>query len=121
MATGVLSFFDTHFAVGTISEAAVDTIWESHNRYIVMWNTNFAPLCGILCTGYFLHTVSIPIIRASKSPERKYIELFWGYFAVMISYIACGVLGYYGFIGYAFRSYFEGNPVTGAAAHSQID
>jgi len=34
-------------------------------------------------------------------------DLFWGYFMVMVSYLASGALGYIGFLGIKFEDYFE--------------
>ena len=71
-----------------------------------MFNSNFAPLCGIFCAGYFLHTCSLPIIRASKNPEKNNRDVFIGYLLVFISYAVCGTLGYIGFLGIKFSTYF---------------
>lgn len=72
----------------------------------MLFNSNFAPLCGIFCAGYFLHTCSLPIIRASKNPEKNNRDVFLGYLLVFISYAVCGTLGYIGFIGVKFETYF---------------
>ena len=78
----------------------------------MLWNSNFGSLAGILCTGYFLHTCSLSILRSSKNPEKNIRDLFWGYFLVMLSYLASGALGYIGFIGVKFESYFETQATT---------
>ena len=67
-----------------------------------MFNLNFAPLAGDLCTGYFLHTCSLSVLRASKNPENTNRDLFLGYFLVFISYAIVGLFGYIGFIGSEF-------------------
>jgi hypothetical protein len=57
---------------------------------------------GILGGGYYLHNISLPIIRNSKNPENNVRDVFIGYFLVFLSYVLCGTLGYYGFSGYYF-------------------
>jgi len=71
-----------------------------------MFNLNFAPLAGDLCTGYFLHTCALPVLRSSANPEKNNRDLFYGYFLVFISYSVVGLFGYIGFIGYNYSSYF---------------
>ena len=106
MAIGIIGLTNTKFEIGNADDNA-NTVWTSDERYIILWNTQFGSLAGILCTGYFLHTCSMPILRSSKNPEKTNRDLFWGYFLVMISYIASGSLGYIGFIGSNFSHYFE--------------
>jgi solute carrier family 38 (sodium-coupled neutral amino acid transporter), member 9 len=106
---GVVALMNTDYTIGT-NEEANETDWNSNMRTIVLWNVNFSPLAGILCTGYFLHTCSLPILRSSKNPENNTRDLFWGYFLVMISYVICGCLGYIGFTGINYASYFIVNP-----------
>lgn len=36
-------------------------------REIFLVNTNFSPLAGVLCIGYFLHPVSVSIMRKNKN------------------------------------------------------
>lgn len=36
-------------------------------RYIYLFNSNFSTLAGMLGIGYFLHTVSIPIVRNNRN------------------------------------------------------
>jgi hypothetical protein len=61
-AVGTYGLTNTEYTFGTTEEAN-ETIWESNMRILVLWNVNFSPLAGILCTGYFLHTISLPILR----------------------------------------------------------
>jgi hypothetical protein len=35
-------------------------------RNIFLINSNFTPLAGVLGIGYFLHPVSVPIVRNNK-------------------------------------------------------
>ena len=75
-------------------------------RTIVLFNANFAPLAGILCTGYFLHTCSLPIMRSAKYPEKNTRNLFVSYLLVFLSYVIVGCFGYVGFLGTYFRNYY---------------
>ena len=59
-----------------------------------------------MCTSYFLHTCSLPIMRSAKYPEKNTKNLFISYFAVFISYAIVGCFGYCGFLGTFFRAYF---------------
>lgn len=80
-----------------------------------MFNLNFAPLAGDLCTGYFLHTCSLSVIRASKAPEKTIRDLFLGYFFTYLSYSIVGTFGYIGFIGTNYSSYYIGEATTSLA------
>jgi len=84
------------------------TDWNETTRTLVKWNLNFAPLAGDLCTGYFLHTCSLSVLRSSKNPEKTNRDLFLGYLLVWISYSVVGLFGYIGFMGYSFRDFFDG-------------
>ena len=108
IATGVLAFSDTNFSIGSTEESN-ETNWKGNERVLVMVNSNFAPLLGILCTGYFLHSCSLPIVRSSKNPEKVGRDMFIGYFLVFISYVIVGTLGYIGFMGTYFKDYFYAN------------
>ena len=115
IATGVIAFTDTTFAVGSAAESD-DTNWaESNKRILVMMNVNFPPLLGILCTGYFLHTCALPIVRSSKNPDKIGRDMFVGYLLVFISYVVVGTFGYIGFIGTYFKDYFV-NEIGGDTA-----
>jgi len=82
------------------------TNWDNNYRTLVLFNSNFGPLAGILCAGYYLHTCALPIIRSSRNPEKNIRDIFIGYFLVFISYVICGIMGYVGFMGYEFKNYF---------------
>ena len=109
---------NTTFEFGTTSESDL-TIWSNNARTIVLFNSNFGPLAGILCAGYYLHTCSLPLIRSSANPEKKYRDLFIGYVLVFVSYAICGCLGYIGFLGFNFRDYMVGE--EGGSTAGQLD
>ena len=105
VSVGIVAFTNTDFSIGTAAEEAA-TNWDDTMRTLVMFNSNFAPLAGTLCTGYFLHTIAQPVLRQSKNPEKNNRDLFIGYFLVFLSYALVGVFGYIGFVGYDFRHDF---------------
>lgn len=105
---GIIAFTNTTFELGTMAESNA-TIWDDQTRTLVMFNLNFAPLAGDLCTGYFLHTCALPVLRASKNPEKNNRDLFYGYVLVFISYSVVGLFGYIGFMGTNYTDYFNSN------------
>jgi hypothetical protein len=90
-----------------------------------MFSANFAPLMGIFCAGYFIHTCSLPIVRSAKNPEKVKRDVFIGYFAVFVSYATVGALGYIGFEGVKFSWYFinieQQDPPPSGTVPSNID
>ena len=80
-----------------------------------LFNTDFSPLAGTLGIGYFLHTVSLPIIKNNAKQENNERDVFLGYLLVGLSYISVGIMGSIGFIGTYFNPYFQ-NP-----EHKSID
>jgi hypothetical protein len=104
---GANAFSNTQFSFGTMAESNA-TDWLQPERVLVLFNLNFAPLAGDLCTGYFLHTCALPVLRSSAHPEKSNRDLFFGYLLVFISYTAVGVFGYIGFMGYNYKDYFIG-------------
>lgn len=112
---GIESFGNTDFSIGTAEESN-NTDWLGDQRTLVTFNLNFAPLAGNLCTGFFLHTCSLSVLRSSKNPEKTHRDLFYGYLLVFFSYASVGLFGYFGFIGTNFTQYFvneEGTPLAG--------
>ena len=104
--TGINAFGNTEFMIGSSQEAQSSTDWSESLRTLTLTNSNFSPLAGILGLGYFLHTCSLPIVRSAANPDKTDRDMFLGYFFVFISYIIIGTLGYIGFVGFDFSSYF---------------
>jgi hypothetical protein len=73
----------------------------------VLFNSGYTNLMGVLNAGFFLHTLSLSIVRNTAAPEKKSRDVFVGYFMVFCSYAVSGALGYIGFMGIAFTDYFE--------------
>jgi hypothetical protein len=69
---------------------------------ITFFNSSFGPLMGILGGGYYLHNITLPIVRNAAKPENNVRDVFLGYFLVFLSYVICGLFGLYGFSGYYF-------------------
>ena len=59
---------------------------------------------GILGGGYYFHNISLPVIRSAKDPSKTTRDIFIGYLLVFLTYLLCGVLGYFGFEGDSFAS-----------------
>jgi hypothetical protein len=72
--------------------------------FIKFFSVDFPPLMGILGGGFYFHNISLSVCKNSRYPEKNLRDVFLGYLATCLTYICCGVLGYYGFIGSAFES-----------------
>ena len=96
--TGIKALTNTEFSIGSYEESD-ESVWASKKRTLVLFNSNYPPLLGIMCAGYFLHTCSLSIVRSSKNPEKNTRDVYIGYLMVFISYAICGSLGYIGFMG----------------------
>lgn len=84
---------------GTVIEPYTD---KTPFRDIKLFNSDFSPLAGSLGIGYFLHTVSLPIVRNNAVQKNNERDLFCGYLLVGFTYISVGIMGSIGFVG----SYF---------------
>jgi len=104
--TGIDSMSNTDFSIGTMEQSNA-TDWQSDERTLVLFYSNYPQLLGVLCAGYFLHTCSLSIVKNTANPEKKTRDVFIGYLMVFISYAVCGTLGYIGFMGKKFSDYFE--------------
>jgi len=95
---GIYGFTNTHYVY-----SPEDKIIDTSASVIHVVNGAFGPLMGILGGGYYLHNISLPIVRNSKNPEKNVRDVFIGYLMVFISYCLCGLFGYYGFSGSVFN------------------
>jgi hypothetical protein len=98
---GILGFTNTNYVF-----TQPDNPQQKDPFYIKLFSSNFAPLMGILGGGYYLHNITLPIIRNSANPKNNARDVFIGYFLVFISYTLCGIMGYFGFSG----TYFTKDP-----------
>lgn len=72
-----------------------------------MLNADFSPLAGALGIGYFLHTVSLPIVKNNENQNNNERDILFGYLLVAFTYISVGIMGSIGFTGVYFASYFN--------------
>ena len=92
---GIYAFTNTTF---TFVDPGVPHV-HGEPQFIVLANSNFGSLLGILGGGYYLHNITLPIIRNAKEPKNNARDVFIGYFLVFFSYAMCGVMGAFGFRG----------------------
>ena len=78
-------------------------------RYIKLFNADFSPLAGALGIGYFLHTVSLPIVRNNANQKNNERDVFLGYMLVGFTYISVGIMGSIGFVGSYFSEFYINN------------
>lgn len=95
---GILGLTETNFNVvvteGTSPAGDFD---------LALFSGGFSALMGTLCTGYFIHQCSLPIIENAAEPAKNYRNVFLGYLAVFITYCIVGNFGYIGFTGTQFE------------------
>ena len=65
--TGLVANTNTEFIFGTPESAKQDD-WETEMRTLTLINSNIGPIMGVLCAGYFLHVIGVPILRNAKDP-----------------------------------------------------
>lgn len=109
MVTGIIGLTDTNYRTGTMAENDA-TVWADPDavRTIILVNTNFSPLAGMLGCGYYLHTCAPNITRTARNPENNIRDLFMGYSLVFMTYVIVGGLGSIGFISSKFAPYYTG-------------
>jgi len=105
IAMGIYSLSTTEYIY---SQSALDNLPadSGYVGYINLSSKTFPPLMGIMAGGFYFHNVSLPVLKTSINPENNLRDIFIGYFAVFITYCLCGVLGYYGFTGSEFETYY---------------
>lgn len=108
---GFLSLSDTTYATTLDKDTGNDhgLLWQDPNSSIqelLLFNSSFSNLAGILCAGYFIHQFSIPIVKNAAEPEKNIRNVFIGYLLVFLCYITVGALGYIAFSGEAFKNYY---------------
>jgi len=94
------------------SNAPVEEEWDSNLRHLSLVTSNFQPLLGMMCIGFFLHTVSIPIIKNNEKQENNSRDVVWAYLLVFISNSVFGALGYIGLKGVYFNPYYSLHPTN---------
>ena len=116
-----VSMSNTHYeTVITPGKSATEgKLWQpgaGDTQDLLLFNSQFSNLAGILCAGYFIHQCSLPIIARAKEPEKNIRNVFIGYFMVFTCYAVVGTLGYIAFAGSSFKPVYErsqGSPDEG--------
>ena len=75
----------------------------------------------MLGIGFFLHTISVPIVRNNKNQENNIRDVTLGYTLVYITYIFVGTFGYIGFVGTFFTSHFQNQVANGKTEQIEQD
>jgi len=60
---GFYGLATTDYTIADASMVVPPITAGSEERYIKLFNADFSPLAGALGIGYFLHTISLPIVR----------------------------------------------------------
>ena len=71
--------------------------------YISLWSESFGPLMGILGGAFYFHNIALEVVQDSRNPELSVRDVFIGYCLSFVTYVTCGVMGYYGFYGVEFE------------------
>jgi hypothetical protein len=104
---GVYAFTNTDF----VYSQPLSPTHPGSPAWIKLFSGSFGPLMGILGGGYYLHNITLPIVRNSAKPENNVRDVFIGYLMVFLSYSVCGVMGYYGFSGTYFTDTLHENEI----------
>ena len=107
---GFFSLSNTHYVFDEASYDEYHSEWiqnpedSGYEALVLLKNSKYPALMGILGGGFYFHNISLPVIRNARDPSKNSRDVFYGYFMVFLTYMMCGILGYFGFIGYHFRS-----------------
>lgn len=65
---GIYGFSNTDYVISATHTYEVNNYYSEDTdvRYIYLFNNNFSTLAGMLGIGYFLHTLSIPIVKNNQ-------------------------------------------------------
>ena len=100
---GIYGLASTDFQ---IVDAPVIENYSTDVRHLALYSSNFSSLLGMLSVGFFLHPLSIEIVKNNRDQTKNYRDTFLGYFLVFFSYAAVGTMGYIGFKGNYFDQYY---------------
>jgi amino acid permease len=106
---GFYGFASTHYEIEPASFNIPPYTDKDGPRYIKLFNADFSPLAGALGIGYFLHTVSLDIVRNNANQEKNERDVFLGYLLVGFTYISVGIMGSIGFVGSYFSEFYINN------------
>ena len=88
--------------------------------YIELISEPYAPLMGVLAGGFYFHNISLSVIHNARNPENNIRDVFLGYVATFITYVVCGMMGYYGFTGSIFEDQLSKND-DGLISQNSLD
>ena len=80
---------------------------------IILFGAGYGNLMGILCTGFFIHQCSLPLVQAAAEPEKTGRNVFLGYVAVFCTYLIVGIGGYIGFTGKDYQETLQDDKFKG--------
>lgn len=108
---GFLALGNTTYQIRADEAASLEAgkLWVDPStdvQDILLFNSHFSNLGGIMGAGYFLHQFCLPVLQKAKEPEKTSRNLFIGYFAAFLTYVLVGVFGYYAFSGRNFKDIF---------------
>lgn len=109
---GFYGIASTHYEIMPSGDVIPPYTPEDDTRYIKLFNSDFSPLAGALGIGYFLHTVSLPIVRNNQNQDKNERDVFLGYLLVGFTYISVGIMGSIGFVGGYFSEYYLKNKTS---------
>ena len=58
---------------------------------------------GILGGAFYFHNIALSVVKDSRNPENNVRDVFIGYVLSFLTYVTCGIMGYYGFYGVEFE------------------
>ena len=112
---GIFSMTNTDYTIHA-ADAHTGTPYVAR---IKLFSLPYGPLMGILGGGYYFHNISLSVCRNARNPENNVRDVFLGYLATFLTYVLCGTLGYYGFIGSHFTEKIDKN--DGAIEQNSLD
>lgn len=66
-------------------------------------------MIGLLGGGYYFHNIALTVVQGARYPEKNVRNVFLGYLATFLTYVLCGTLGCYGFLGKKFEPFLVKN------------
>lgn len=109
VAYSIYSISNTTYAFNISSSDIDPNIFDHQN--LLLFNSGYSSLAGVLCAGYFIHQCSLPIIANAAEPEKNIRNVFIGYCMVFMCYVVVGTLGYIAFSGSTFIADHSGDTI----------
>lgn len=61
-------------------------VYPDNSKTLQLFSIDFAPLLGLLSGGFYLHNITIPILKNAKNKTKKVRDTFWVLFRISIVY-----------------------------------